>query len=801
METLLHDLRYACRSLLRQPSFALTAILTLALGIGATTSIFSVVHAILLRPLPYTDADRIVALTNLWTQTGRRGSTVSAPDFHDWKAQNQSFASFAYFNRGETSVTVNGAADYAFAYAVTPEFFDVLGARAGVGRLLTKDEQQPGGPMAVVLTHAFWKKQFGGDPRAIGSSIKFDDRLFTVAGVLGPGIRYPARADIYYPAWVNPETPSRSGHNYRVLARLKPGVTFEEAQADMSAIAARLETQYPNTNAGKSAAVVPLLDLLVGNTRQMLYILFGAVGLLLLISCANVANLQLARATSREREMVVRTAVGAGHRRLVRQLLTESAVLGLAAGACGMWLAQLGVVALAALAPADLPRLDEIRTDTTALGFAVTIALAASVLFGLAPALHVSRVQLADGLRQSGKAARRGQAREAFVVAEVALAVVLVFAAALLGRSLVALASVEMGFSPDRLLVLRTDVPVANISGAMRATMFYRDLMTELRAMPGIAGIGGVTSLPTAVRSNGSYWIEGGPRLEDTGVRAPQALLTVVTPDYFRTLRVPLKTGRDFGDRDRHGAPLVAIVNESLARASFQGQEPLGRRIQCGLDNLEFMTIVGVVADIRTAGPSLPAQPEIYMPYEQHPGPATALNLVVRTEVADPLALVETISRAIRQRNPDVPVRASTMDGTLETAAATPRFRTIVLTIFAGVALLLAVAGVYGVMTYAVTQRIPELGLRMALGATRQNVMSLILWQGAKLAFSGLAIGLVLALLAGRGLQGILFGVTPRDPLILALVTAGVAGATLVACYLPGRRAVRVDPMLALRAE
>jgi putative ABC transport system permease protein len=801
METLLHDLRYACRSLLRQPSFALTGILTLALGIGATTAIFSAVHAILLRPLPYPEADRIVALTNFWTQTGRRGSTVSAPDFHDWKVQNQSFASFAYFNRGETSVTSKGAADYAFAYAVTPEFFDVLGARAVVGRLLTKEEQQPGGPMAVVLTHAFWKKQFGGDARAIGSSIKFDDRLFTVAGVLGPGIRYPARADIYYPAWVNPETPSRSGHNYRVLARLKPGVSLAAAQADMSAIAARLETQHPNSNAGKSAAVVPLLDLLVGNTRQMLYILFGAVGLLLLISCANVANLQLARATSREREMVVRTAVGAGRGRLVRQLLTESAVLGLAAGACGVWLAQLGVAALAALAPADLPRLDEIRIDITALGFAVTIALAASILFGLAPALHVSRVQLADGLRQSGKAAGRGPARQVFVVAEVALAVVLVFAAALLGRSLIALASVEMGFSPDRLLVLRTDVPVANSSGAMRATMFYRDLMTELRVMPGITAIGGVTSLPTAVRSDGSYWIEGGPRLEDTGVRAPQALLTVVTPDYFRTLRVPLKSGRDFGDRDRHGAPLVAIVNESLARASFQGQEPIGRRIQCGLDNLEFMTIVGVVADIRTAGPSLPAQPEIYMPYEQHPGPASALNLVVRTEVADPLTLVETISRAIRQRNSDVPVRASTMEGTLETASAAPRFRTIVLTIFAGVALLLAVAGVYGVMTYAVNQRIPELGLRLALGATHQNVMSLILWQGAKLAFAGLAIGLALALLAGRGLQGILYGVTPRDPLILALVTAGVAGATLVACYLPGRRAVRVDPMIALRAE
>ena len=801
MESVLHDFRYALRTLSRQPSFAITVVLTLALGVGATTAIFSVVNAILLRPLPYADSDRIVSLMNLWKETGRRGRTVSAPDFHDWKAQNQSFESFAYYSGGETSVTLNGAADYAFAYGVTPEFFDVLGVRADLGRLLSHDEQKPGGPMAVVITHAFWKDRFGGDPRAIGSSIKFDDRFFTVAGVLGPGIRYPAPADIYYPAWLDPETPSRSGHNYRVLARLSAGVRIEQAQADMSAIAARLEAEYPNTNSGKSAVVVRLLDLLVGNTRQMLYILFAAVGLVLLVACANVANLLLARATSREREMVVRTAVGAGRGRLVRQLLTESAVLGVAAGAGGIWLAHLGVLALAALAPVDLPRLEEIRIDTRVLGFAATVALAASVLFGLAPALHVTRVQLVDGLRQSGRVARGGRARQVFVVAEVSLAVVLVFAAALLGRSMMALASVEMGFNPDRLLVLRTNVPVANLNSATRATMFYRDLLTELRAVPGITAIGGVTSLPTAVRSDGSYWVEGGPRLEDTGVRAPQALLTVVTPGYFGTLRVPFKAGRDFGDQDRYVAPLVAIVNESLARATFEGHDPIGRRIQCGLDNLDFMTIVGVVADIRTAGPSLPAQPEIYMPYEQHPGPATALNLVVRTEVADPLALVQTMSRTIRQRNPDVPVRASTMDGTLETASAAPRFRTIVLTIFAAVALVLAVAGVYGVMTYAVNQRIPELGLRVALGATQRNVMSLILWQGGKLALAGLGIGLALALLAGRGLQGILFGVTARDPLILALVTAGVAGATLVACYLPGRRAVRVDPMIALRTE
>jgi putative ABC transport system permease protein len=805
MDKLVQDLRFAWRNLFRQPSFAITAILTLALGIGATTAIFSVVNAVLLRPLPYPDSDRIIALMNYWTQTGRRGTTVSAPDFHDWQAQSQSFAALGYYAGGETSATLNGTADYASAYGVTPEFFEALGARAAVGRLLTKDEQRPGGPLAVVITHAFWKRQLGGDPRAIGSTIKFDDRSFTLAGVLEPGMRYPARADIYYPAWLNPETTSRSGHNYRAIARLKQGVTVAQAQAEMTAIASRLEAQYPNSNAGKSVVAVPVLDLVVGNTRQMLYILFAAVGLVLLIACANVANLLLARSTSRQREMVVRSAIGAPRGRLVRQLLTESAVLGVVAGACGIWLARLGVVALAALAPADLPRLDEIRIDTAALGFALLAALAASALFGLAPALQVSRVQLADGLRQGGKGssigARGGRARHVFVVAEVALAIVLVFGAGLLGRSLVALASVDMGFSPEQLLVLRTDVPVASSADAPRATAFYRDVLAELRGLPDVTTVGGVTSLPTAVRSDGGYWIEGGARLEDTGVRAPQALFTVVTPDYFKALGVPFKSGRDFGDRDRRDAAFVAIINESLARASFQGVVPVGRRIQCGLDSLEFMTIVGVVADVRTAGPTRPAQPEIYMPYEQHPGPASALNLVVRTGTQDPRALVETISRRIRARNPDVPVRASTLQGTLDTAAATPRFRTFLLTVFAAVALLLAVAGVYGVMTYTVSQRVPELGVRIALGATPRSVMMLIVWHGAKLALAGVAIGLALALVAGRVLQGLLFGVTPHDPLILALVIAGVGVAMLMACYIPGRRAVRVDPVIALRAE
>ena len=806
MDKLVQDLRFAVRSLARRPGFSVTAVVTLALGIGATTAIFTVVNAVIMRPLPFPDSGRIVAIANLWTRTGTRAPTVSAPDFHDWKAQSRSFAAMGYVAGGQTSVTLAAGADYAGVYRITPGFFEALGARAAIGRLLSEDEQKPGGALAVVITDAFWRRQFNGDAGAVGAPIKFGDRVFTIAGVLEPHVRYPARADIYVPAWLRPETTSRSAHNYQVIARLRPEVTRERAAAEMLTIARRLEAQYPESNSGKLVEVVPLQDLIVGSTRGTLLTLLGAVGLVLLIACANVANLLLARATSREREMVVRAAVGAGRGRLVRQLLTESAVLGVASALLGAWIARLAMLGLIALAPENLPRLEEIRVDVTALGFAIALALIASCLFGLAPALQSSRVQLVDGLRQGGKGssvgARGGWARHAFVIAEIALAVVLVVGAGLLARSLAAIAAVDMGFIPERLLVLRTSGPVRSLEEAPRATAFYRDLLPELRALPGVNAAAATTTLPTQVGSNGGYWIEGGATFQQLGIaKSPQAIFTVVSPDYFRAMGVPIRRGRDFTDGDTLSAPKVAIVNEALARASFGGDDPIGRRIQCGLDTLEFMTIVAVVGDVRSWGPQRPAQPEIFMPYEQHPGPATALNVVARTDFADPLLLADTMRRKIADRNPDVPVRAATMEATLETASAAARFQTLLLIVFAGVALLLAVAGVYGVMAYTVSQRIPELGVRIALGATPENIRALILGQGAALAGAGLAVGIGLALLSGRVLRGFLFGVSATDPVVLASVVVAVALATLGACYVPVRRATRVDPMEALRAE
>ena len=803
MDNLLQDIRYGIRTLVRQPGFAATAVLTLALGIGATTAIFSVVNAVVLRPMPFDDADRIVVVTNRNLKTGNVNQTVSGPDFRDWRDQASSFEVLAYWAGGESAATINNVSDYAFAAVVTPGYFRVFGATARIGRLFSPEEEQPGGPQVVVISEAYWRRAFASDPRAIGSTITFRQRAYTVIGVTAT--RYPVRADIYYAEAAPPPNQSRTAHNYRAVARLASGVRVDQAQAEMTGIASRLTEQYPVSNGDKGIAVVPLQDVVVGDTRQTLFLLLAAVAFVLLIACANVANLLLARAAARGRELVVRAAVGAGRMRLVRQMLTESAVLALLSGIGGVVVAWWGVSALLAFAPPDLPRLDEVTVDTTAFGFALAISLAASFIVGLAPAWHVSRVDLADGLRQSGKGSAIGMsggyARKAFVVAEIALAVALVMGAGLLARSLVALAGVDMGFQGDRLVVLRTTVPVSGRPDFARAMDVYRTTLTELRALPGVAAAGGVTSLPTLVRSNGGYWIQGGPGPEVLGMKSPQALFNVVTPDYFRTLQVPIVRGRDFTDADRLDAPWVAIINEQLAKDAFPGVDPIGRSIRAGLDSLEPMTIVGIVKDVRTRGPNRPIEAELFFPYEQHQGPATALNLVLRTDAADPLALGASAARHIRNRHPDVPIRVETMEMTMAGATAAPRFRTVLLVVFAIVALLLAIAGVYGVMAYTVNQRVPEIGLRVALGASPGDVMRLVLRDGGLLIGLGLVLGAALSYAGAQFISGLLFGVSARDPVVFAGVSMLVAIAALGACLVPGRRALKVDPLLALRAE
>lgn len=808
MSDLLQDVRYALRLLLKQPGFTLVTIAVLALGIGATTAIFSVVDAVLLRPLPYANADRLVSVATYFQRSGVRGQ-LSAPDFHDIHDQASSFEGLAAYNRGEISVTVqNSAGDYAVVTRVMPEFYSLMAVKPQLGRLPSADEQRAGGPLTVVVSDAFWRSHLGGDAGALGKTLKYGDRIYTVVGVLTPEFRFPGDTDIWSAWWVIPETTSRSAHNYRAVGLLKSGVSVAQAQQELSTIAARLEKAYPTSNANKGVAVDLLLDQIVRNVRTTLNLIFAVVVTVLLIACANVSSLLLARATSRARELGIRAAVGATRRRVLRQLVTESVLLGLFSGAAGVLVAAWGVRALMALAPAGLPRAADVGMDVRVLAFAMILSLATSLVFGLVPAWQTSRVDLQEVLKATGRAAAGSgtRARAALIVFETAAAVVLVVGASLLIRSFSALTSVDLGFRPDHLFVANTSVPWADREGARRAARFYTDLLPQIRQVPGVEAASAVMGVPTQVRSNGGYVVEGGRTFEELGIRSPQALFTVATPDYFKTMGVGIARGRDFDDRDGDGAPFTAIINEALARATFPNVDPIGRRIATGLDNAigpdgtRFMTIVGVARDIRSSDPSQPPQPQIFMPYLQHPTYATSLDIVART-TGDPRQLGHVVTDKVRALNADVPVRVTTMDDALGVAVSAPRFRAILLGLFAALALVLAMAGVYGIVSYTVSQRTNELGLRMALGAQRSEIVGMMLIGGLKLTALGVAAGWIVAFAASRVLSAMLFQVPDRDPVVFGLAPALLLAVAALASMAPALRASRVDPSVALRVE
>jgi putative ABC transport system permease protein len=808
MSDLTQDFRYAVRLLLRQPGFAIITILILALGIGATTAIFSVVDTVLLRPLPYADADRVVSVANNYRGSRNRGQ-VSAPDFHDWQDQAGSFEHLAAYTSGQSSILVDGVADYAIVTRATPEFFRVMGGSAAVGRLPSDAEGQPGGPLTVVVSYGFWRSHLGGDRSALGRAIKYRDAVYTVVGVLGPEFNFPARTDIWSPWWVVPETPSRSAHNYRAVGRLTPGVSIAQAQAEMDGIASRLEQAYPQSNEQKGVHVDRLQDQLVRNMRTTLNLISGVVVVVLLIACANVSNLLLARGSSRSRELGVRAAIGATRGRVIRQLVTESALLALVAGGLGVLIAAWGIRGLTAIAPQGLPRIDEVGVDWRMLGFALVASLTASFVFGLAPALQTSRVDLNEVLKQAGRGASAsagGRMRASLIVFETAAAVVLVIAASLLIRSFSALTRADMGFETGRLLLADTAVPSSNIDTQRRAVRFYRDLLPQLASIPGVQAVSAVSAVPTIVRSNGGYMVEGGQTFEQMRTNSPQALFTVVTPGYFRTIGVAITKGRDVSDADIEGAPLVVVVNEAFARTAFGSADPVGRRIGTGFDGVvgpdgsRFVTIVGIVADVRSTDPSVRPQPQIYHPYQQHPGPSTSLTLVLRT-VGDPMQASTATVQKVRALNSEVPVRISTMEETLGIAVSAPRFRTILLGLFAGLALVLAMAGVYGIVSYTVSQRTSEMGLRMALGAQRSEIVRLTLSSGLKLTAIGVAIGWVAAFAAARLLSTMLFEVPERDPMVFGVAPAVLLAVACLASMAPALRASRVDPSVALRVE
>ena len=797
---ILQDVRFAFRVLTRQPGFLIVAVLTLALGTGANTAIFSVVKAVLLEPLAYREPGRIVAVQTLWTKTNHAGN-VSGGDYPDLVAEPSPFTAATRYAGGELPVETGGQAEFVAAYGTDAGFADVFQLKPVAGRLITPDEFRTKATVAVV-SEGFAVRHFGEANRAIGQVLHMEDSAMSIVGVLPAGFHFPLKAELWFPLlW---ENTNRTAHNYRALALLKPGVTAEAARVHLSAVGARLRQAFPPTHKNKSFTATPLKDLFLERSRMTLWLLMGAVGLVLMVACANVANLLLARATARSREMALRAALGAGRRRLVGQFLVESVLLSLAGGASGLVLAFAGVGALLRLAPPNLPRLEEIHVDIVALLFNLAVSLGAAALFGLWPALRAARVDLHDALKQGGTrgvlGGGRGEwVRGALVSAEVALALVLTLGAGLLFRSFLALSAVDLGYRTEDRLVLTASIPAKTEAQHLQAGATFERIFAALRQLPGVSAAAGVMGLPSGpYGSDGLYAVEGMHDFSSGQFdRLPHAGFRLASHGYFAAMGVPLLAGRDFNERDLYEAEPVAIVSATLARQVFEGQSPLGRRIKCGLDRDVWMRVVGVVGDMRNDNPAMPPGPELYMAYRQHPYHANDLHIVVR-EQADVSAAAR---KTIAQIDPSIPVKVSTLEQFHSDAVALPRFRTLLLIVFAGVAAALATVGVYGVMSYVAAQRQAEMGVRIAMGATGVDVVSILVGSGAKLAAIGLACGLVIALVAGRLIESMLYSIRPRDPLAIGGAVLLLSGAALLAALIPALRASRVDPALALREE
>jgi predicted permease len=794
------DVRFAFRVLTRQPGFLIVAVLTLALGIGANTAIFSVVKAVLLEPLAYRQPGRIVAVQTLWTKTNRPGN-VSGGDYADLVAEPSPFTAATRYTGGELPVDVGGQAEFVSAYGVDAGFADVFQLLPVAGRLITRTEFKTKAPLAMV-SESFAVRHFGETKRTLGQVLHIENMTLSIVGVLPAEFHFPLKAELWFPMpW---ENTNRTSGNYKAVALLKPDASVETARAHLATVGARLQHDFPSTHKNKSFTATPLKDLFVARSRMTLWLLMSAVGLVLLVACANVANLLLARATVRSREMAVRAALGAGRRRLIRQLLVESMLLGLAGGALGLTFAFGGVNGLLRLAPPNLPRLDEIRVDMVALVFNLAVSLGAAVMFGLWPALRAARVDLHDALKQGGTrgvlGGGRGEwVRGALVSAEVALALVLTLGAGLLFRSFLALNAVDLGYRTEGRLVLTASIPARTKAQHVQAGATFERIFAALRELPGVSAAAGVMGLPTGpYGSDGLYAVEGmHDFVHGQFDKLPHAGFRVTSPGYFAAMGVPLLAGRDFNERDLYDAEPVVIVSATLARQVFQGENPIGRRIKCGLDRDDWMRVVGVVGDMRNENPATPPAPELYMAYRQHPYHANDLHIVVRAQGDVSNAARKTIA----QIDAGIPVKASTLEQFHSDSVALPRFRTLLLIVFACVAAALATAGVYGVMSYVAAQRQSEMGVRIALGATGGDVVSILVGSGAKLAAIGVACGLAIALVAGRLMQSMLYGVRPQDPLAIGGAVVLLSGAALLAALIPALRAARVDPALALRDE
>ena len=804
MENFVNNVRASVRALTKKPGFTLVVVLTLAFGIAANTAIFSVVNGVLLRRLPYRQDDRIVTVWQSAPQRGVQREETSPADFFDWLDQSQSFEALGMAEPWGHLLISDGEPEAIRSWVVSPGFFEALGAQAFLGRTFLADEYQVGSSPVVVVGYQWWQRHFGSDPHLIGKKLMFNNQWTTVVGIMPPDFEYPPGRELWAPRPRRENDPLNRGRTFIwVVGRLRSDRTVGQAQQEMSAIGARLAERYPQTNAGIGVTVVPLRQILFGQVRLGLLVLFGAVGMVLLIACANVANLLLARGAERQREFAIRRALGASRSRIVLQLMTESLVLAALGGACGVLLSRWLIQLIVALSANDLPRLDQVNINPSVLLFAVGISILTALLFGLAPALQETRLQLQEALKEGVQAATAGNTRQHFrralVVTQIAVAFVLLVGAGLLARSFVALLETDPGFAANKALAL--EVQLARRTPEQRV-VFLDTSLERLAALPGVAGVGAASALPFSdnqVAQPTTIKIEGRPSVSPEGDAT--ANLISVTPDYFRALGVPLLGGRALTRFDTKDIP-VAVINHTMAVRYWPADDPIGKKVSFRSYGGSFTTeIVGVVGDTHTAGLEIEPQPEIFVTHASSIGYPNSMTYFVRTS-ADPHRLLAAVKETIRNGDKNQAFSSiATIDQLVERSLHRRRFNLLLLASFAVLALILAGVGLYGLISYMTAQRTREIGIRMAFGAGRRDVLRMIIGQGMTLALAGIGVGLVASFALTRLMESLLFRISKTDPVTFVVIAFVLGVIPLVACYIPARRATKVDPTVALRYE
>lgn len=812
MDEFLRDVRFGFRTLANNPASTLVAVVALSLGIGANTAIFSVVSALLIRPLPYPDPDRIVVVWQNKLSKGMRQQRVSALDYQDYAREQQVFDRFGVLRSQPSVLTGGDLPERIETASVSRDVLDLLGAKTILGRLFDSAEQQPGKNHVVVLTEGLWRRRFGGERSILGKALILDGASYVVVGVVPASMQLP---DTPCELWM-PYTPDlkdlapgrRAFRFLKVLGHLRPGVSVERAEGDMGAIAHRLAGQYPDTNAGYGTEIIPLSEQLIGDIRPTLWALSAAVGMVLLIACANVANLLLARAGGREKEIAVRTTLGARPIRLIRQLLTESLLLALTSGVVGLFIAYSGVLMLSRLGGASIPRGGEISIDWRVLAFTVVVSAATGIIFGLAPAISTIRTDLNSVLKTTGRSntgnRSRARMRNILVVSEIALCLTLLVGAGLLIRSFARLQHVNPGFRTDHVLTMQLSLPESRYTG-LKVAQFYQRLLDRVRTLPGVQSAGISRYLPlSGADASLNFVMESRPPVAPTD--QPRAKYRAVSPEYFTALGIPLIRGRYFDPSDGQDTAGVVLINEAMAKRHWPTEDPIGKRIRPGIEEHKWFNVVGVVGDVKHSGLDAPSNEEMYYHYLQAPVELMSflegtMTLVVRTS-GDPGAMTAAIRNEVRAVDGDQPVfNVKTINDVVSGSIARPRFRTFLLSIFAALALILAAVGLYGLIAYSVTQRTNELGVRSALGAQPGEILAMVLGEGARLAAIGITLGIILALMATRLLSKLLFGIDSLDPITFAVTITLTAFVSLFATYVPARRAAKLDPIAALRHE